>query len=88
MTILEAFASKTLVVASNLGAMQTMINHKQNGLLFKPKAVNELQNCIDLALENHAETMVKNAYLDYKNKYSKTANYNALMNIYTKITSK
>ena len=36
MTIIESFALKTPVIASNLGAMKAMISVGENGLLFDP----------------------------------------------------
>lgn len=36
MTLLEAFACGTPVIGSNIGAMQSMISHGYNGLLFEP----------------------------------------------------
>ena len=42
MTILEAFSNKTPVIASNLGAMSSMIQHRKNGLHF------EAGNSLDL----------------------------------------
>ena len=41
-TILEAFSNKTPVIASNLGAMSSMIQHRKNGLHF------EAGNSLDL----------------------------------------
>ena len=85
MTILEAFASKTLVIASDLGAMQTMIQHNQNGLLFQPNSSQELEKCIDIAMSSESEKMTVNAFSDYERYYSKEANYKELIRIYQEI---
>lgn len=86
MTILEAFASKTPVIASNMGAMQTMIDHKKNGLLFTPNSFKELTNCFQYitAQTNHVQQIVDNAYADYQHMYSKNSNYKLLIDIYQK----
>ena len=36
MSILQAFRAGTLVIASNLGAMKSIIQDKFNGILFEP----------------------------------------------------
>jgi len=43
MTILEAFAVKTPIIASNLGAMSTIIEHHKNGLHFEAGNVADLK---------------------------------------------
>jgi glycosyltransferase involved in cell wall biosynthesis len=45
MTILEAFSNKTPVIASNLGAMSSMIQYRKNGLHF------EAGNALDLKVK-------------------------------------
>ncbi len=84
MTILEAFANQTLVIASNLGAMQAMIKHKQNGLLFEPNNDKELTQLLNFAYPNTNETdsIVKVAYNDFLHLYSREANYKQLIAIY------
>ena len=84
MTILEAFANKTLVIASNLGAMKAMIEHKKNGLLFEPNNDKELSQLLNFAhpKTNETEHIVEAAYHDFLQLYSKEANYKQLMAIY------
>ena len=78
MTRLEAFARKTPVIASNMGAMQAMIEHNQNGLLFEPNSAEDLLKCID----EIKPLLSQNAFDTYLSKYSKEANYNTLINTY------
>lgn len=84
MTILEAFASKTLVIASNIGAMSTMITHKENGLLFENKSANALINNLNFALENEGkrDQMIHSAFKSFQQFYSKESNYKKLLEIY------
>ncbi len=46
MTILEAFASGTPVIASELGAMQAMVQSDENGWLFAPGDALALRDCV------------------------------------------
>ncbi|MFK7784250.1 MAG: glycosyltransferase [Crocinitomicaceae bacterium] len=89
MTILEAFAHKTLVISSDLGAMQSIIQHGQNGLLFAPGNDEELMKQIARASdEKEVQLMVDNAYGDFLEKYSGEANYAMLMERYESVISK
>jgi len=87
MTILEAFAEKTLVIASDLGAMQSMVRHKENGLLFDPGSSVELLDKINFVLENEslAKAMTERAFRDVEEQYSRTKNYELLMNVYEQV---
>ncbi|MGB0403684.1 MAG: glycosyltransferase family 4 protein [Salibacteraceae bacterium] len=84
MSILEAFALKTPVIASNMGAMKSLINHKKTGLLFEPNDVNSL--CVQLEEFEKNEPLINsikdNAFEEYKNNYSDAANANQLINLY------
>ncbi len=72
MTILEAFALKTLVITSDLGAMQSIIRHKENGLLFQPGSAKDLIDNLNFALNNAnaSALMTDNGYTDYETRYS------------------
>jgi len=83
MTILEAFAHKTLVIASDLGAMQSIIQHEENGLLFTAGNGEELLQQIErISDETSLQLMVDNAYQDFLKKYSGDANYELLVERY------
>ena len=87
MTILEAFSLKTPVVSSNIGAMKTIINHQQNGLLFDSNSAEDLLDKIKLILGDNGldKNLTQAAFEDYKNNYSKTANYKLLIDTYTQL---
>jgi glycosyltransferase involved in cell wall biosynthesis len=51
-TILEAFAAKVPVVASNLGGMAELVEHKVNGLLFTAGDANDLANQLQQLVDN------------------------------------
>jgi glycosyltransferase involved in cell wall biosynthesis len=83
MTILEAFAHKTLVIASDLGAMQSIIRHGQNGLLFAPGDHEELLKQIAMTSDQvKVQSMIDTAYSDFETLYSGEANYGMLMERY------
>ena len=83
MTILEAFAHKTLVVSSDIGAMKSIIRHKQNGLLFTPNDSKDLLKQLgNISNEQEVTSMVNEAYSDFSKYYSDTANYALLMERY------
>jgi len=87
MTILEAFANQTLVISSDLGAMQSIIHNHKNGLLFTPNSATNLIKQIKFALSQAtlSSEMVSNAHQDFLIKYSKRSNYEQLITTYSKI---
>jgi glycosyltransferase involved in cell wall biosynthesis len=52
--ILEAFATCTPVIASDLGGMAELVRHQENGLLFEPGDSTKLAEQIQLLLESPA----------------------------------
>lgn len=73
MTILEAFSTKTPVIASNLGAMSTMIEHQKNGLHFEAGNASALQHALAQwsgFTEEQKTTMRNGAYASYQQLYA------------------
>jgi glycosyltransferase involved in cell wall biosynthesis len=85
MTLLEAFASGTPVIGSRMGAMQTMINHEQTGLLFETGNAVALRKAIqfwsNLSDEKKAE-MAQKCRDNYLEHYTPEKNLQALLTIY------
>ena len=88
MTILEAFASGLPVIASELGAMASMIRHGYNGLLF------EAGNATDLLDKLHYWTTLTDAQKDgyrsnaratFLENYSPEKNREQLLAIYRSV---
>ena len=52
LTILEAFASKTPVIASRIGSIPEFIRHRENGLLFDPDNINSIFEQLNLVIRN------------------------------------
>lgn len=85
MVIIEAFSMKKPVIARDLGAMSSMIEHRSTGLKYENvtgliEAVNLLDSDIDLSLE-----MGENAFQEYESSYTESLGYENLMSIYSEI---
>jgi len=88
-TIAEAFACGTPVIASRLGAMQEIIEDGRTGLLFRPGDSEALADKVSWAW-NHSgplREMAEEARREYQLKYTRATNYPQLMRIYQSVTS-
>ena len=81
---IEAFAKGTPVVASNIGAIAELINHKQNGMLFTVGDPTDLANQINWLLSHPQELsqMRLTARTEFDSKYTADDNYKRLIEIY------
>jgi glycosyltransferase involved in cell wall biosynthesis len=84
MTILEAFREGTLVLASNIGSIKSIIKDRFNGILFEPGNTSDLIDKVKWILNNQKECdqITLNANNEFNNKYSSEINYKQLINIY------
>jgi glycosyltransferase involved in cell wall biosynthesis len=90
LTIIEALATGTPVIASRLGAMQEMITDRQNGLLFEPgnaESLSEAVRLFDTIVESGDHSMYDNARETYLQSYHPEKCYNDIMNIYNRLLS-
>ena len=87
LTIIEAFANYTPIVASNLGAMASMIHDDENGLLFEPNNANHIIEKLNLLLSDSelADRLATNGFQAYQNLYNATTNYKSLNAIYQSV---
>jgi glycosyltransferase involved in cell wall biosynthesis len=84
LTIVEAFACGTPVIASRLGAMAELVEDGRTGLLFEPGNADDLAAKVRWA-DDHPEEMRRmgaNARQEYERKYTPDRNYELLMEIY------
>ena len=89
MTIAEAFATGLPVIASNLGAMASLIDHERTGLHFHPGDPEDLAAKVEWLL-SHPEALArmrKEARAEYEAKYTAERNYQMLMEIYARALS-
>ena len=84
MTILEAFREGTLVMASNIGSIKSIIKDKYNGILFEPGNHKDLINKVEWILNNPkiCDQIALNANNEFYKKYSSEINYKQLIQIY------
>ena len=84
LTLIEAFALETIVIAPNLGSISSIIKHEKNGILFKPNDIDDLVNKIKWVLSNtnKCEEIKRNAKKEFEEKYSEDENYKMLIKIY------
>ncbi|RDB04733.1 glycosyltransferase family 4 protein [Runella aurantiaca] len=88
MTILEAFSVGTPVIASNLGAMASMITHKFNGLHFETGNSDSLKSALDFWVnsdERFKKLLQENAKLTYDLKYTPEKNLDFIIDIYKSV---
>lgn len=91
MTLLEAFSSSTPVIASNLGAMTSLISNEINGFLFKPGDVENLKEVVskyNTLSTIEKEQMGANAFESFQSKYSPGLQQGYFESIYRKALKK
>ena len=86
MTLIEAFNQGTLVLASNIGSIKSVVKDKVTGLLFESGNINDLVNKINWIKNNpvKCDKIVKNAKKEFIKKYTAEENYTQLLKIYKK----
>jgi len=86
MTILEAFRGGTLVLASNIGSIKSIIKDRFNGILFEPGNTSDLIDKVKWILNNQRECdqIALNANSEFNQKYSSEVNYKQLIDVYEK----
>lgn len=88
MTILEAFSVKTPVIASNIGAMKSLIEHRVTGVLFEPNLPNDLLKAISYVEQSELKEISNLAYQEFKDKYSSETNYRSLLSLYQELADR
>ena len=79
--ILEAFSTGTPVIASNLGAMSSLIQDEYNGLVFKAGSAEELKSAV-LRFRPDNEKIYRQARDTYLNHFNPDIHYQSVMRIY------
>lgn len=84
LTIVEALATGTPTVASALGSMSTLVEHRRTGLHFEPGNSDDLVVQVQWALDHPDEiaAMRLKARSEFEAKYTSQANYRMLLDIY------
>ncbi|MFM7448548.1 MAG: glycosyltransferase [Leptolyngbyaceae cyanobacterium] len=86
-TIVESFAVGTPIIASNLGAMSSLIRHGVTGLHFEAGSSTDLLAQVEWAVAHPQEIagMRQAARAEYEEKYTAEINYRKLIVIYNRI---
>jgi glycosyltransferase involved in cell wall biosynthesis len=89
MILAEAFAVGLPVIASNLGSMSSIVDHRRTGLHFEPGNASDLVDKVRWLRAHPAEAMHMRtqARLEYERKYTGDRNYEQLMHIYESVVS-
>ncbi len=72
------------MIASNLGSMSSLIDHRRTGLHFQPGNPDDLAKQVDWIISHpvELERMRQEARAEYESKYTAELNYKMLMDIY------
>ena len=83
-TMMEAFASGTPVIASDLGAMSELVDDETNGLTFEQQNKSDLAKAVSrlISSESLRVQLGKQARISFENKYTAEINHDHLMRIY------
>lgn len=82
---IEAFACGTPVLASRLGAMAELVEHRRTGMLFEPGSAPALRSAVEEFLgfpEEVVAAMRAEARRKYESRYTAEVNYEILAGIY------
>lgn len=84
-TILESFAFRKCVIATNIGSLKELVVDNNTGLLFKIKDHLDLREKITYLFENRTECqrLGSNAFAALNNEYAEEEHYNKLMKIFS-----
>jgi glycosyltransferase involved in cell wall biosynthesis len=84
LTIVEAFATGSPVVASGLGAARELVEHGRSGLHFRNADVADLVAQLEWAFTHESEMaeMGRRARAAFESKYTASVNYHQLLDIY------
>lgn len=86
-TILESFAYKKPVIATNFGSLPELVKDRETGLLFKYRDTNDLiQKCNELV--NHPDKAIEmglKAYKTIESVYSAEKHYSTLIKVFQKV---
>lgn len=91
MTLIEAFATGTAVIASDLGAMASMISDNGEGLLFRAGDVSDLRTCVEkwAELDEKSKNRFRtNARKNYEQHFTAETNKKLLLDIYRSLLPK
>lgn len=87
--VLESYAYKKAVIATDFGSLKYMVEEGKTGMKFKYADLDDLRRCVTFMLEHPDESraMGENAYKLIETKYSPDSHYEKLMEVFGRIKS-
>lgn len=87
--VLESYAYKKAVIATNLGSLKEMVTPYETGLLFEPKDAKDLSQKVSLLLNDMAlcKQYGLNGYNKLINCYSEESHYHQLLKVFQNVTA-
>lgn len=88
--VLESYAYKKAVIATDFGSLQYMVEEGYTGLKFKYADLDDFRKKITYMFEHpeEAKVMGKNGYKLIESKYSPETHYQSLMRVFDKVLNK
>lgn len=83
-SVLESYAFRKPVIASNLGSLNELVIENKTGIHFEPKNHISLRKVVDFMYNNKSEVikMGENGYETLKNDFSQKLHYDKLMQVF------
>ena len=88
--VLESYAYKKAVIATDFGSLQYMVDEGNTGMKFSYADLDDLRRCVSYMIEHpeSSKTMGENAYHLIETKYSPDSHYNKLIELMNKVVGK
>lgn len=88
--VLESYAYKKAVIATDFGSLQYMVDEGNTGMKFRYADLDDLRRCVSYMIEHPEEamTMGEKAYHLIETKYSPESHYNKLIELMNKVIGK
>lgn len=83
--LLESMAMKKPIITTEMPGCDHLINKNENGILIKPRSVDEIEKSINLICEKELKKMGEASYKIYSRGFSEKVVYNSLIDIYKKL---
>ena len=88
--VLESYAYKKAVIATDFGSLQYMVDEGNTGMKFRYADLDDLRRCVSYMIEHPEASMAmgENAYHLIETKYSPDSHYNKLIELMNKVIGK
>lgn len=80
--LLESMAMKKPIITTKMPGCDHLIHNNENGILIKPRSVDEIEKSITQIIEKNLQKMGQKSYELYKSEFSERVVYNSIIDIY------